>query len=283
MALPSFLIKNTPKLKHIREIRNKLADPSLHTVCESASCPNIGECFSQGTCTFMIMGDICSRNCAFCGVGNGNPLPLDPEEPTKIASAAKKLGLDHIVITSVTRDDLPDGGSLHFAETIMAVKAELPEASVEVLIPDFQGDSRSLQTVLLANPTVLNHNIETIPRLYKQVRPQANYQQSLKVIRNAAESGVYTKSGFMVGLGEEKGEIIGILADLRHAGCDFVTIGQYLPPSRRHLPVDRFVAPEEFSEYEEIGRQMGFLKIESGPFVRSSYHAKELLKKHGKI
>lgn len=278
MSLPNFLIKRTPKLKHIREIRAQLSDHSLHTVCESASCPNIGECFSQGTCTFMIMGGTCSRSCAFCGIGHGEPTPLDPNEPSKVAAAAKKLNLDYVVITSVTRDDLPDGGAAHFVETILAVKADLPDAQIEVLIPDFQGDEKALHTVLLANPTVLNHNVETVPRLYRQIRPQAVYQRSLKLLKTAAEGGVYTKSGFMVGLGEEKGEITGILADLRHAGCDLITIGQYLPPSRRHLPAERYVTPEEFAEYKVIGEQMGFLRVDSGPFVRSSYHAKEALR-----
>lgn len=278
--LPDFLVKRIPKQNNMRRMRLLLDDSGIHTVCEEARCPNIGECFSNKTCTFMILGSICTRNCAFCGVKKGTPLPPDPEEPKKIAEAAKKLGLDYVVVTSVTRDDLPDGGAGHFAEVIAQLRMPNAECRIEVLIPDFNGKAEALQTVLDARPYVLNHNIETVPRLYPKIRPQANYQRSLILLKNAKESGrcVYTKSGFMVGLGETETEVEEVLLDLKSAGCDIVTIGQYLPPSKLHLQPERYVTPEEFEEYEKIGKEIGLLKVFSGPFVRSSYHAAQLVR-----
>jgi len=292
-VLPKFLVKNVPKQKNIRKIRQLIGDSHLHTVCESASCPNVGECFSKNTLTFMILGNTCTRSCAFCGVGKGTTSPPDPLEPAAIAEAVKKLGLDYVVITSVTRDDLPDGGAEQFSKVIRNLrlssrggsafggKVSVPHTpKVEVLIPDFQGNIKSLQTVLDAKPYVLNHNIETVPRLYPKIRPQANYQQSLKILENAKkiDKNIFTKSGFMVGLGEDRAEIEQVLEALRGVTCDIVTIGQYLPPSRTHLKPDRYVEPAEFAEFTSLGEKMGFKKVFAGPFVRSSYHAGELIK-----
>lgn len=222
----------------------------------------------------MILGDICTRNCAFCGIRKGVPPPPDPKEPERIAEAVKKLGLNYVVITSVTRDDLPDGGASQFAQTIRNLRL----SDIEVLIPDFQGNKDSLEIVLRASPFVLNHNVETVPRLYPKIRPQANYQRSLNILKFAKQhqNSVYTKSGFMVGLGETKKEVIELLKDLRAVECDVVTIGQYLPPSTAHVKVERYVQPEEFEEYRTIGKELGFLEVLSGPFVRSSYHASKI-------
>ncbi len=274
MTLPNFLVKRTPKQENIRKIRSLIDDYRIHTVCESAKCPNIGECFSKNTLTFMILGDVCTRNCRFCGVEKGTPLPPDPEEPERIAEAVKRLELDYVVITSVTRDDLPDGAASQFA----AVITKLHPLKVEVLIPDFLGSKEALKTVLDANPYVLNHNVETVSRLYAKIRPQANYNRSLNVLKTAKNGELYTKSGLMVGLGETKDEVISVLRDLRSVECDIVTIGQYLPPSKAHLKVERYVLPEEFKEYREIGKKLGFLEVFSGPFVRSSYQAGEIIK-----
>jgi len=281
VALPDFLIKKVPKQKNIRQIRALLEDSNLHTVCESASCPNIGECFSKQTLTFMILGNICTRGCAFCGVPKGKPLLPNPKEPEQINEAVQKLGLNYVVITSVTRDDLADGGAGHFASVITALQNYHTTAlQIEVLIPDFQGNIESLKTVLSAKPYVLNHNIETVPSLYSKIRPQANYQQSLKVLENSKKinKNIFTKSGFMVGLGEDRAEIEQVLADLRSVSCDIVTIGQYLAPSRTHLKPERYVEPQEFKEFEQIGQAMGFKKVFAGPFVRSSYNAGEIIK-----
>lgn len=285
--LPEFLIKKIPKREHIRKLRMLIGDPHVRTVCEEARCPNIGECYSQGTCTFMILGDVCTRNCAFCGVNRGRPSPPDPEEPGRVAEAVKKLGLNYVVITSVTRDDLPDGGAFQFAKTIAQLRM-LPrlrsgqanyECRIEVLIPDFNGSTEALQTVFDAGPHVLNHNVETVPRLSPLIRPQADYERSLQLLNAAKRSGkcVYIKSGFMVGLGETKAEAEEVLADLKRSGCDIVTIGQYLPPSREHLKPERYVTPEEFEQYRSFGKSLGFLKVFSGPFVRSSYHAAQIM------
>ena len=275
MALPAFLLKKTPKQRHIRQIR-QLIDGQLNTVCESASCPNIGECFSRQTLTFMILGNVCTRNCAFCGVGKGTTQPVDPDEPKRIAAAVKKLGLNYVVITSVTRDDLPGGGASHFSSTIKYLISNFESLKTEVLIPDFQGNPDSLKIVLDATPFVLNHNLETVPRLYQKIRPQANYQQSLNLLANSKKinPNVYTKSGFMVGLGEETLEVFQVLKELKNSQCDIVTIGQYLPPSRSHLPAVRYVTPDEFKNYEEFGKKLG-LRVFAGPFVRSSYRAEE--------
>jgi lipoyl synthase len=279
MALPKFLIKKTPKLENIRKIRSILKDDLVHTVCESAKCPNIGECYKNNSLTFMILGDVCSRHCRFCGVSKGKLSLPDEKEPERIVLAVKKLKLDYVVITSVTRDDLEDGGSAHFAKVINALKNVQPELKIEVLIPDFQGNQSDLERVLAANPYVLNHNVETIPRLYSKIRPEADYQRSLKLLQRAKnrKNNIYIKSGFMVGLGERREEVFSLLLDLKEVGTDIVTIGQYLPPSRDHLRTDRYVDPEEFEEYKRYGEQFG-LKVFSGPFVRSSYHAKEVVK-----
>ncbi len=263
--------------KEVFSTKEILEDLALNTICESASCPNRSECFSKKTATFLILGDICTRNCRFCGVKKGRPLPLDPTEPERVTEAARRLELKYLVITSVTRDDLSDGGAEYFAQTIKKAKKRMPEIKVEVLTPDFKGSEDSLRTVLLAKPEVFNHNIETIERLYPEVRPEANYQRSLKVLKFAKEDDFITKSGIMLGLGEEKEEVISAMEDLREVGCDYLTIGQYLKPNKKALPVKRFVTPEEFEEYKEIGEGMGFRGIASGPFVRSSYKAEELI------
>ncbi|MBU0686266.1 MAG: lipoyl synthase [Candidatus Margulisbacteria bacterium] len=273
--LPKWLIKKTPKQRNINKIQELLGDTLLCTVCQSALCPNIGECFSKNTLTFMILGNVCSRNCTFCAVSSGRPLTLDRKEPQNIAKAAKKLGLKYVVITSVTRDDLPDGGAGHFSACIAEIRKQLPEAKVEVLIPDLQGNTKDLKTILDAKPDVLNHNVETISRLYRAVRPQADFKRSLKLLKAAKElkKDIYTKSGFMVGLGEEECEVIELLSYLRWAEVDIVTLGQYLPPSKSHLPVREYVNPEIFSQYKAKAEKMGFLQVEAGPFVRSSYQA----------
>jgi len=258
-----------------------LDDLNLHTVCEEAKCPNRNECYAAGQATFLIMGDVCSRNCNFCAIAHGKPQPLDPDEPSRIAQAAKKMALSYIVITSVTRDDLPDYGAGHFAGTIGAIKALLPESGVEALTPDFLGNHKALEKVFCEKPDVFNHNVETIPELYSKVRPQADYHRSLDVLRYAArESDSIIKSGFMVGLGETKERVFDLLKELSNASIDVVTIGQYLQPSPAHLPIDRFVHPDEFAEYADFGeRELGFKKVFSGPLVRSSFMAKEIWKK----
>lgn len=245
----------------------------LHTICESARCPNRTECFAQGTATFMILGDICTRNCTFCAVKHGKPEAPDPEEPEHIVSAVKKLGLRYVVITSVTRDDLPDGGASQFAQIIKALLAYDSNILVEVLAPDFRGSLPAWQIVIDASPDVLNHNVETVPRLYLEVRPGANYQRSLELLRRAKLNGLLTKSGLMLGLGERENEVIEVMEDLREAGCDSITLGQYLRPSLKHHEVVRYVTPDEFAQYEAIARKMGFLGVASGPLVRSSFNA----------
>jgi lipoic acid synthetase len=257
----------------------KLArDLKLHTVCESARCPNRKECFSQGTATFMILGDVCTRNCTFCAVKHGNPKGPDPQEPDHVVQAVDRLGLRYAVMTSVTRDDLPDGGASQFARTIRAIHKYDPNITAEVLIPDFQGSRSALQTVIDASPAVLNHNIETVPRLYPEVRPQAKYQRSLDLLKRARllDSSLFTKSGLMLGLGESRAEVVQVMADLRQAGCDLLTIGQYLQPSLGHYQLVRYVRPEEFEELRIIGEESGFVSVAAGPLVRSSFHAAEM-------
>lgn len=262
------------------EVEALLADLHLHTVCEEANCPNLMECFCSKTATFMILGRVCTRNCTFCTVTKGSPDPVDPEEPANVARAIGKLGLRHAVITSVTRDDLADGGSAHFAAVIQAIRKMDNTVVVEVLTPDFQGNAESLRTVVAARPDILNHNIETVPSLYPEVRPMAVYRRSLEFLRNAKtiDPSIYTKSGIMLGLGEKKDEVVSALKDLRDVGCDFLTIGQYLSPSKKHHPVVEFVRPELFEEYRGIALELGFTHVASGPLVRSSYHAAEALK-----
>jgi lipoic acid synthetase len=254
---------------------------NLHTVCQEARCPNIFECWSDRTATFMLGGDICTRHCGFCAVGKGEPIPLDREEPRHVAEAVRQLNLAHTVITSVNRDDLHDGGAVHWAETVRQVRALNPECRIEVLIPDFNGDEDALNVVLDSQPDVLNHNTETIARLYRRVRPDAQYQQSLTLLRRAGERrdrerrGMKTKSGIMVGLGETFGEVVELMKDLRAVSCDIMTIGQYLQPHARRLPVERYVTPEEFERWRELGMAMGFKHVESSPLTRSSYHARQ--------
>jgi lipoic acid synthetase len=254
---------------------------NLHTVCQEARCPNIFECWTDRTATFMLGGDTCTRHCGFCAVGKGQPEQLDPEEPRHVAEAVRHLDLAHAVITSVNRDDLRDGGASHWAETIREVRRLNPKCKVEVLIPDFNGDEDALNAVLDAEPDVLNHNTETIARLYRRVRPDANYQQTLTLLERAArrrdqeKRGMLTKSGIMVGLGEEFDEVVELMKDLRSVSCDIMTIGQYLQPHKRRLPVERYVTPQEFARWREIGMAMGFHHVESSPLTRSSYHARQ--------
>ncbi len=276
--LPDWLKPPAPRARHLRELGRELAEMGLHTVCQSARCPNIGDCFARRTATFMIMGDICTRDCRFCAVSHGRPGPLDPGEPARVAQAARRLGLRYVVVTSVTRDDLPDGGAQHFALTIAAIRDFQPGARVEVLVPDFRGDEAALGVVLSAAPEVFGHNVETVPRLYPAARPQADYRRSLRVLARAREQSpqTITKSGFMVGLGETRSEVFALLAELREAEVQIVTIGQYLAPSNEHLPVAEYVPPEVFAEYESRAREMGFAQVFAGPLVRSSYHAEEV-------
>jgi len=249
----------------------------LHTVCEEANCPNIGECWHHGTATFMILGDTCTRSCGYCNVVHGTPNAPDPQEPVKVASAIHALELSYVVVTSVDRDDLPDFGAAHFARTILETRARIPNCRLEVLIPDFQGSDAALAVVLDARPDVLNHNIETVPRLYRTARPGGRYERALGVLRRSREYApdIPTKSGIMVGLGEQWDEVVSTLHDMRDAGCEIVTIGQYLRPSLANLPMVRYYTPSEFAELKRIGLDLGFGHVESGPLVRSSYHAHE--------
>ena len=264
---------NSPEVKRLKQI---LRDNKLHTVCEEAACPNLGECFSHGTATFMIMGDICTRRCPFCDVSHGKPLPLDENEPENMAQTIAAMGLRYVVITSVDRDDLRDGGAAHFVSCIQRTRELNPQIHIEILTPDFRGRMEIALTILKsAPPDVFNHNLETVPRLYKQSRPGADYQYSLTLIKEFKQlfPHIPSKSGLMLGLGETNEEVIETLKDLRAHDCDMLTLGQYLQPSRHHLPVDRFVTPDEFAELAEIAKQLGFSQVASGPMVRSSYHA----------
>jgi lipoic acid synthetase len=261
-----------------QELKRLMRTLELHTVCESARCPNMGECWERRTATFMILGNICTRACGFCAVPSGKPAgPPDEDEPRRVAEAVEQMGLRYAVVTSVNRDDQPDGGAGIFAETIREIRRRVPGCRVEVLIPDFRGDWKALETVMAARPDVLNHNAETVPRLYRQVRKGAVYERSLELLRRAKEmaAGVPTKSGLMLGLGEEKDEVLATMGDLVAQGTDILTIGQYLQPTREHLPIVRYAHPDEFAEYKERGEAMGFKHVESGPLVRSSYHAFE--------
>ncbi|HOT97227.1 MAG TPA: lipoyl synthase [bacterium] len=255
------------------QVKELVAGHQLHTVCQSARCPNIGECWGRKTATFMILGDICSRNCGFCAVLHGRLQPPDPDEPARVAAAVQELGLRYAVVTSVTRDDLPDGGAAHFAATISAIRARSPRCQVEVLIPDLGGSISALAAILAAQPDVLSHNLETVQALYPRVRPQADYRRSLTLLAAARKAGSLTKSGLMLGLGETRAQLQAALADLRAVDCQLLTLGQYLPPSRHHLPVDRFIEPGEFAEWQETAIRMGFIHVESAPLVRSSYRA----------
>ncbi|MCD6360638.1 MAG: lipoyl synthase [Armatimonadetes bacterium] len=275
LRVPAWLRVKTGKASLARETRELLAHLGVHTVCEEAMCPNIGECYGSHTATFMILGDTCTRNCRFCAVRKGTPAPVDPDEPERVARAARELGLRFVVVTCVTRDDLPDGGAGQFVRTIEALRSTLTEVGIEVLTSDFQGREEPLLEVLRARPTVFNHNVETVRRLQPQVRPLAGYDRSLEVLRRAAahDPAPVVKSGLMVGLGETPDEVDETLKDLARAGCSIVTIGQYLQPSPKHLPVARYVEPAEFEEYERMGLAHGLKRVVSGPFVRSSYCA----------
>jgi lipoic acid synthetase len=259
-------------------MKESLDGLSLHTVCESAQCPNQGHCFSSGAATFLIMGDVCTRNCSFCGINKGHPLPLDPLEPENVARAVTALKLKHVVITSVTRDDLSDGGASHFARTIETIRLSSPDVVIEVLIPDFQGSLDALKKVVDSNPHVIGHNIETVPSLYAKVRPEADYRRSLDVLRaiKPTSPDLITKSGLMLGLGETRTEVVAVLEELRSVGCDCLTLGQYLPPSPKHYPVVGYITPQEFEEYRTIGEELGFRCVFSAPSVRSSFRAAEM-------
>ncbi|ROL56237.1 lipoyl synthase [Bacteroidetes/Chlorobi group bacterium Naka2016] len=270
---PEWLKVRAPGGETYANLKRMMRSKTLHTVCEEAHCPNIGECWGRGTATFLILGDICTRSCGFCAIKTGRPNPIDPEEPLKVAIAVQQMGISHVVITSVNRDELPDQGSVIWSKTIEEVRRLNPNVSIEVLIPDFKGDLECVQRVLDAKPNILNHNVETVPRLYRIVRPQAKYERSLKVLQYAKEKGFITKTGIMVGIGETFDEVVEVMKDLRKIEVDIFTVGQYLQPTPKHLPVDRFVTPEEFKQYKLIGIQLGFRHVESGPLVRSSYHA----------
>ena len=275
---PQWIRARSPTHPEVGRLKVLLREHRLNTVCEEASCPNLGECFAHGTATFMIMGRLCTRRCPFCDVAHGRPLPLDPEEPAQLASAIAAMNLNYVVITSVDRDDLRDGGASHFVACIEAVRARSPATAIEVLVPDFRGRlAPALETLAQAPPDVLNHNLETVPRLYKAARPGADYAHSLELLRafKQRHPRVPTKSGLMVGLGETDAEIEAVMRDLRAHDCDLLTIGQYLQPSRHHLPVERFVTPEQFERFARLGHDLGFRNVASGPMVRSSYHAEQ--------
>jgi lipoic acid synthetase len=274
---PEWLKVETHWGERFRQIKSLLSQSGLHTVCQEANCPNRSYCFDSGTATFLILGDVCTRGCGFCNVKKGEPLPVDEDEPQKIAVAVRMMELEYAVITSVTRDDLEDGGAFIFVRTIQEIQRLMPDCQVEVLIPDFAGSFQSLKMILNAKPDVLNHNLETVKRLYPTVRKGADYQRSLDLLSRVKkmDKSIITKSGIMLGLGENKDEIIELMEDLIRIGCNLLTIGQYLSPSRNHLPVSKFYHPDEFSELKKIGEGMGLDHVESGPLVRSSYHAKE--------
>ncbi len=280
---PDWIKVRAPTAPDYFRTRDLLAQLRLHTVCQEAHCPNISECFSHRTATFMLMGDVCTRNCPYCAVAHGKARPLDPDEPRRIAEAVARLGLEHVVVTSVDRDDLADGGAAHFAATARAIKRLSPLSRVEVLVPDFKGSYPSIDAVVQAPVAIFNHNIETVPSLYRKARPGGNYRRSLDVLAHAKEAArelaqrrdekLLTKAGMMLGLGEERAEIDEVLRDLRSVGCDILTLGQYLRPSPDHLPVQRYVTPDEFAELRASALARGFRHVESGPLVRSSYHA----------
>ncbi len=270
---PEWLKVRAPGGESYVRLKQMMRAKSLHTVCEEARCPNIAECWGAGTATFLILGDTCTRSCGFCAIKTGRPLPVDPDEPRRVAEAVRQMGIRHAVITSVNRDELPDGGASWFARTIEAIRRLCPGVTVEVLIPDFKGKRDALQLVIDARPDILGHNTETVPRLYRRVRPQGKYHWTLSVLEEAKRQGMRTKTGLMLGLGETLEEVIQVMHDLRRIGVDILTLGQYLQPTPNHLPVDRYVTPEEFAYLRRIGYELGFEHVESGPLVRSSYHA----------
>lgn len=272
---PSWLKVKLPTGQEYTKVRQIVSEHKLHTICESGNCPNMGECWGAGTATFMILGNICTRSCGFCAVKTGRPLPADVEEPERVANSVKLMNVKHCVITSVDRDDLKDGGSIIWVETVNKVREFSPQTTMETLIPDFQGKWDNLQRIIDVAPEIVSHNLETVRRLTKEVRIQAKYDRSLEVIKRLKEGGMRTKSGVMLGLGEAKEEVIETMQDLVGAGCDILTLGQYLQPTPKHLPVKEFVTPAQFAEYKEIGLKLGFRYVESGPLVRSSYHAEK--------
>ncbi len=279
---PVWLKRRAPDPEALQRMRSLLLRYGLNTVCQGALCPNQGECFGRGTATFLILGRTCTRNCTFCAIpSEEHPPAPDPGEPERIARATAELGLRHVVITSVTRDDLPDGGAAHFAETVRALKKHGAQVIVEVLIPDFQGSLQALETVVHSGPDIINHNLETVPRLYPEVRPQADYRRSLHLLQMVKEidPGKISKSGLMLGLGEERQEVLQVMADLREVSCDLLTLGQYLQPSGKHHPVVRYIPPEEFEELQRRGEDLGFRGVFSAPLVRSSFHAAEIFEK----
>jgi lipoyl synthase len=276
---PEWLRVKAPQWQRVGKVKDILRDLALNTVCEEASCPNIGECFNAGTATFLIMGPACTRACPYCDIDfEKKPKPLDPTEPLRLAEAVRRLRLNHVVITSVNRDDLPDGGASQFVGCIQAIRELSPQTTIEVLIPDLCANWDALATILQAHPEVLNHNTETVPRLYRRVRPQGDYDRSLELLRRSRvlAPSVYTKSGLMVGLGETDAEIRQVMQDLRAVDCDILTLGQYLQPSQKHLKIDSFIPPEQFDAWREYGESLGFLQVVSSPLTRSSYHAEQV-------
>jgi lipoic acid synthetase len=280
---PSWLKVRAPGGENYARLRHLMRDLSLHTVCEEAHCPNVGECWEHGTATFMILGDVCTRNCGYCAVAHGRPPVYDVAKPGRVAQAIAEMRLQHAVITSVDRDDLPDFGAYIFAETIRQVKQRRPDCSVEVLVPDFQGNEDAIRTVLEARPDIYNHNTETVPRLYKRARPGGRYERVMSIFRTAKRLApeIPTKSGLILGLGETTEEVVAVMHDLRAVDVDILTLGQYLRPSNDHLPLDRYYTPDEFADLRRIGQTMGFRHVESGPLVRSSYHAWEQVQAAG--
>ena len=274
---PKWLKVKLPTGEKYRKVRSLVDEHKLHTICESGNCPNMGECWGEGTATFMILGNICTRSCGFCAVATGKPLDADPFEPARVANSVKLMGVKHAVITSVDRDDLADGGSEIWVKTVELVRAKSPGTTMETLIPDFAGNWENLQRIIDVAPDIVSHNLETVRRLTKQVRIQAKYDRSLEVLFRLKKGGMRTKSGVMLGLGESKEEVLETMEDLRSVQVDILTLGQYLQPTRKHLPVQEFITPEQFKEYEEVGLKMGFRFVESGPLVRSSYHAEKHL------
>ena len=272
---PGWIRVKAPGGPQFAETQRVVRSLRLHTVCEEAHCPNVAECWGQRTATFMLMGEVCTRNCPYCAVSHGRPLPLDPSEPERVATAAARLDLRHVVVTSVDRDDLPDGGAAHFAATARAIRARLPACRIEVLIPDFKGEPHAVAAVVESPIDILNHNTETVPRLYPRARPGGRYQRTLDLLRlvKTLRAGLVTKTGLMLGLGEEREEILVVFRDLAAVGCDILTIGQYLQPSVRHLPVERYLSPDEFAKLQREAVALGFLHVEAGPLVRSSYRA----------
>ena len=280
---PSWLKVRAPGAGNYVHLKHLMRDLDLHTVCEEAHCPNVGECWEHGTATFMILGDVCTRNCAYCAVAHGRPPKYDPSEPERVAAATSQMSLRHVVLTSVDRDDLPDFGAWAFAETIRLIKAGNPETSVEVLVPDFQGNEAAIRTVLDAGPDIYNHNTETVPRLYKRCRPGGRYERVMEIFRTSKRLAPHipTKTGIILGMGETNEEVAVVMKDLRDVDVDILTLGQYLRPSDGHIPLDRYVTPEEFRQLRDIGMALGFRHVEAGPLVRSSYHAWEQVQAAG--